>query len=265
LRPPLHAPYQAVNQQRLTEELARDPRRRRANRRQLSTEEAQAALLAYVRVAAEEQQQPGRMRGHARTPHDAAAELRALAALAAIHATHQQQQQQQQQQQEGGGGQAVGLAAGRLDSKRSRSEGAYLDLLRAYAALDDAPCGGSGGSGGSKQARGAHSPAEQVEAAMQALYAFAHLGDAARGELQHRSTARDAHARAPPGRLSPVSPGSSSSSSRAAEPPRPAAAGSHSKSSGPAAGAIVSRSSGGSASDLQVLLQLAQLTLQAAT
>jgi hypothetical protein len=138
---------QAANRHRLLEELQRDalwqfssmlePQRAHSSSgagwRRLTPQEAESALLAYVRMAAaaEQQHSSSSSRQHARQrdrllPSDVAAELQALYTLAAAH----------QEPGAAGKGQRRGGAA-----HVSLSGADFLELLGAYAALDECRAG----------------------------------------------------------------------------------------------------------------------------
>jgi hypothetical protein len=245
---------QRHNRHALLEELQRNPlwrfssldeqqRLQRNNMTKALPQQAHDALLDYVRMAAdaEQQHQGNRQRGP-RSAADAAADLHALYALALVHVTSQQQQQQHKDHADG---------QGSIDGdhhSRSLDDNEFLDLLKAYVSLDEA--GGSSKQQHSEQPQGHGGQQHQATAAaVHALYAFAQLADSvqqkqkAPGELQaHRSVSEPAAAdgsvhavhRGKQPASAPGWCGDSSNSSSSAESPR----------------------------DLQVLLKLAQLSTQ---
>lgn len=246
--------------------------------RPLAPAEAESALLAYVRMAAEAEQQAGSSpRQQARrlaqlSPTDIAAELHALYTLAAIHVAHQQESPEQQQ----GVGSRHKQQHG---SKPPLTEGDVMQLLKAYSALEDRghqqqqqqqqPGSGDGSSGPEWD-----SQAQAAAAAMGALYAFARLADQqqeqSQGQQEHDVGQQDGQpgqqaqraqqpTTAAPGQLQ-ASSGSDSNTVQQAFKSLAA-----SSSMDGMRGSNSSNSSSAASGDLQVLLKLAQLGLQAAS
>jgi hypothetical protein len=233
------------------------PEPRSASSKPLAPAEAESALLAYVRMASEAEQQQGirRQDRQARlSTADIAAELHALYTLAAIHVANQQDSEQP--------------ASTHHRNKQSLSDGDIMQLLKAYASLEDS----------SQQHRShrqqAAGDAEQcgeewdsktqaATAAVGALYAFARLADQQQEPQQEDGRQQQQQAGQAPGQLQ----ASSSDSSSAVQAYKSLASGTRGQaSSGNDSTASSNRSSHSSASgDLQVLLKLAQLGLHAAS
>jgi hypothetical protein len=244
--------------------------------RPLAPAEAESALLAYVRMAAEAEQQAGGSspRQQARrlaqlSPTDIAAELHALYTLAAIHVASQQESSEQQQ-----GGRKHKQHHG---SKPSLTDGDFMQLLKAYSALEDR----------SHQQQQQHQPgdsgtewdsqAQAAAAAVGALYAFAKLADQQQeqeqsqqeqdasqqdGQLPGQQAQRAHQPTAAPGQLRA---GSGSGSSTVHQAFKSLAASSSMDGLRGSNGSSSSNSSSAASGDLQVLLKLAQLGLQAAS
>lgn len=142
--------------------------------RNVAPPHAHEALLDYLRMAADadEAQRTAAQHRYRRnapaTAAEAAAELHAVYALAAVHAASQQQLKAKQPAQEQ-----------RLNSND------FLTLLRAYAALNEQP-EGTLSENSAKQHYGASNrwQEEGAAAAVQALYAFAALTESATQQQQ---------------------------------------------------------------------------------
>jgi hypothetical protein len=243
------------NRHALLEELQRNPlwrfssldeqqRLQRNNLAKALPQQAHDALLDYVRMAAdaEQQQQGNRQRGP-RSAADAAADLHALYALAVVHVASQQQQPQHKDHANGQGSFNGG------HHSRSLDDNEFLDLLKAYVSLDEA--GGSSKQqqrGEQQQGNSGGQQHQATAAAVHALYAFAQLADSvqqkqkAPGELQaHKSVSEPA-----------AGDGSPHAVHRSKQP-----------GSAPGwCGDSSSSSSAESQHDLHVLLKLAQLSTQ---
>jgi hypothetical protein len=234
------------------------PEPRSASSKPLAPAEAESALLAYVRMASEAEQQQciRRQDRQARlSTADIAAELHALYTLAANHVANQQDSEQQ--------------AGTHHRSKQSLTDGDIMQLLKAYASVEDSS------QQHSKHRQQAAGDAEQcgeewdskkqaAAAAMGALYAFARLADqqqeAQQEDGQQDGRQQQQQAGQAPGQLQ----ASSSDSSSAVQAYKSLANGTRGQAS--SGDASSSRSSNSSASgDLQVLLKLAQLGLHAAS
>lgn len=240
--------------------------------RPLAPAEAESALLAYVRMAAEaEQQADGSPRQQARrlaqlSPTDIAAELHALYTLAAIHVAHQQESPEQQQ-----GGSRHKQQHG---SKPSLTEGDIMQLLKAYSALEDRghqqqQQQQQPGSGDSSSGPEWDSQAQAAAAAMGALYAFARLADQQQEQSQSQQEQDVSQQDGQPGQQAQraqqptAAPGqlraSSSSDSNTVQQAFKSLAASSSMDG------VRGSNSSAASGDLQVLLKLAQLGLQAAS
>lgn len=257
------------------------PAPRHASSKPLAPAEAETALLAYVRMAAEAEQQHG-LRREGRNAQqlssaDMAAELHALYTLAAIHVAQQQDCQHSAGSQKEGQDSAL-------------AEGDFMQLLKAYASLEDrsAPADGSsssrtGGAAGQQPQRVSEqawdSRTQAAAAAVEALWAVARLADGPAPQDDEESQQDEGAHEAPgqqqqhrqqgpgqsaPGQLQACSSSKAASSQSARKQVRWAAGQGSNSSSVEESGArsTVGSSSG---SDLQVLLQLAQLSLQTAS
>lgn len=234
------------------------PEPRSTSTRPLAAAEADSALLAYVRLVADAEQQQGMRRQKERarlSPTDVTAELHALYTLAALHITQQQDPSEQRS--------SSGVAA---SDKQPMSDGDIMQLLKAYASLEDSSKQhGSPDSSCKPQHGGSDecwdSRTQAAAAAMGALYAFAHLADA--GAQQESQQDPSQHQQQPgqaPGQLQ-VS-GSDGSSAMQAYKSLARTSQSLSTGSSTRGSSSTSRSTSG---DLQVLLKLAQLGVQAAS
>jgi hypothetical protein len=247
---------QQHNRHALLEELQRNPlwrfssldeqqRLQRNNLGKALPQQAHDALLDYVRMAAdaEQQQRQGHRQRGPRSPADAAAELHALYALAVVHVASQQQQPQPHKDHANGQGSFDGA-----HHSRSLDDNEFMDLLKAYVSLDEA-ASSSKQHYREQQDSSSGQQHQAAAAAVHALYAFAQLAESvqqkqkAPGELQsHRSVSE---------------PAADSGTGHAVH---------RSKQAGSAPGwcgdSSSSSSNIGSQHDLQVLLKLAQLSTQ---
>jgi len=243
------------------------PEPRQGNNQPLAAAEAESALLAYVRMAAEAEQhadtqRPRRSRQQLSTA-DIAAELHALYTLAAVHVSQQQ-----------GPNQHLGSAGSAHPGQQALPDGDVMQLLKAYASLEDRSQHGSGHVGQSSQ-HGGHSWDNKTQAAaaaaMEAFWVFAKLADAPGQEHTQQDSQQEVPHGTPqhpqplqqagkaPGQLQACSsPGSSSAAHGHKQAPtgRSIQGSSNDNSN---------RSVNSASGDLQVLLQLAQLSLQAAS
>lgn len=281
-----------VRRAQLLEELRRDPLwqfssmgpqrpRGGAAWKQLTASEAEGALLAYVRLAADAEQRQQDDRGVASgrrqlLPADVAADLQALYALAAMHAAHQQHpavehEQQQQQSRSSSSSSSRAPARRRGPLLHSLSETEFLELLQAYACLGDGEAAagqpasggwsssraGAGGSSSSMADPHGHTAAADT---LHALCALARLAETAHEDSrqQHVGAATVMGAPHPQAEQAPgqLRKGSNNSAAQAASPDakhplgRPGISSSNSSASREAS------------QDVGVLLQLAQqLTL----
>lgn len=246
------------------------PEPRSTSSKPLAPAEAESALLAYVRLASEAEQQQGIRRSgraaHQLSTADIAAELHALYTLAAVHVANQQDSQQS------------GNSSSHHGKKQSLADGDILELLKAYASLEDRSQQQSSAGGSSRQRQqddaAWDSKAQAAAAAMGALYAFARLADpAGHQEQQHdEGTLQDSQQESQqpqlqlgqaPGQLQRAS---SSSTVQAYKSLASSNSGQGSSSSSMRSSSHAEGSPRHSASgDLQVLLKLAQLGLQAAS
>lgn len=251
---------QQHNRHLLLEELHRNPLWRWSNldeQPSLQTslkdavpQEAHSALLEYVRMAAEAEQQqrpplPRQYRRSQLTPEEAAAELHALYALAVVHVASQQHHQQSQ----------VKAHAKRAPDSKSLSDSDFLDLLKAYVALEDAS---SRAKAPLQQPGGAAAAKSNMDAAatVQALYAFATLADSMQQQQQQH------HRHDAPGQLAActatLSAHAAVGGKHAPQHSRQEGASNSSSGSDRCDGQLLAAEQ-----DLQVLLQLARLGAQA--
>lgn len=252
------------------------PEPRTTSSKPLAPAEAESALLAYVRLASEAEQQQGIRKsgraGHQLSTADIAAELHALYTLAAIHVANQQDSQQS----------GNSASSGHHGKKQSLSDGDILQLLKAYATLEDRSQQQSSAGGSTRHLQQEDaawdSKAQAAAAAMGALYAFARLadpagqqeqqpGDATLQDSQQESQQPQQQLGQAPGQLQRASSRDVPSStvqaykSLASSSPGQGSSSSSMRSSSHAECSPSSSASG----DLQVLLKLAQLGLQAAS
>lgn len=243
------------------------PEPRQGNNQPLAASEAESALLAYVRMAAEAEQHAGTQRPRRSRQQlstaDIAAELHALYTLAAIHVSQQQCPNPH-----------LGSTGSAHSGQQALPDGDVMQLLKAYASLEDRSQHGSG-HGGQGSQHGSHSWDNKTQAAaaaaMEAFWAFATLADAP----QQEQTQQDAQQEVPHGTPQQAQP-----LQQSGQAPGQLQAGSGPCSSSPAhghkqapTGRIIqgsssddsNRSVNSAPGDLQVLLQLAQLSLQAAS
>jgi hypothetical protein len=248
------------------------PRSARSSNQPLPPAEVESALLAYVRLAAEsEQPQSHRNRLARRTQQlsstDVTAELHALYTLAAVHVA-----QQQDRQEQAGGSNGSGSGHARA---QSLSDSDLVQLLKAYASLEDSSQQPSSPSRDMNMQRAQQQQkAQAAAAALEALYAFARLADTPQQEhgqqqqQQHNAHSRHHHQQQQqsPGGQAPGQLQASSDNGSAVVAYKHLAAGGSSRSPGASGDSPAGSSSSVSSSasgDLQVLLKLAQLGLQA--
>jgi hypothetical protein len=235
------------------------PEPRSTSNRPLAAAEADSALLAYVRLVADAEQQQGTRRQRQRawlSPTDITAELHALYTLAALHVTQQQDPSEQRS--------SSSVAA---SNKQPMSDVDIMQLLKAYASLEDSSRQHASTDlscrpqhGGSDE--GWDSRTQAAAAAMGALYAFVRLADAGAQQDPQQDPSQQ-HPQQPgqaPGQLQ-VS-GSDGSGVVQAYKSLTRGSQSPSTSSSTRGSSSTSRSTSG---DLQVLLKLAQLGVQAAS
>jgi hypothetical protein len=248
---------QQHNRHALLEELQRNPlwrfssldeqqRLQRSNLGKALPQQAHDALLDYVRMAAdaEQQQRQGHRQRGQQSPADAAAELHALYALAVVHVASQHHPRPHKDHANG-----QGTFDGNHHS-RSLDDNEFVDLLKAYVSLDEAVSSSKQQQHSEQQDSSSDKQHQATAAAaVHALYAFAQLADSvqqkhtAPGELQaHRSVSE------PAAGAEDVSSFSASKQSSSA----PGWCGDSSN-----------KSSSNSKHDMQVLLKLAQLSTQA--
>lgn len=247
---------QQHNRHALLEELHRNPlwrfssldeqqRLQRNNLGKALPQQAHDALLDYVRMAAdaEQQQRQGHRQRGQRSAADAAAELHALYALAVVHVASQRQPQPHKDHANRQGSFDGG------HHSRSLDDNEFVDLLKAYVSLDEAANSSKQQHSEQHQDSSGGQQHQATAAAVHALYAFAQLAEsvqqkqAAPGELQaHRSVSEPAAAI-----------GSAPVAQRSKQP---------GSAPGWADDSSSSSSNIGGQHDLQVLLKLAQLSTQ---